>query len=322
VTRTILALAALFSVTVSVGAAIAEKYPEAPVKIVVAFPAGGGIDMLARAMARKLGDGLGQQFIVDNKPGATGQIGTLAVARAKADGYTLLLGASSTHVVSPHVTAHLPYDPLKDFAPITMVARAHNVLVVHPSVPVGNVRELIAYAKAHPGTLTFGSSGTGSNLHLAGELLKMMAGIDMLHVPYKGSAQAMTDLLGGQISVMIDNMPVALPHIRAGKLKVLGIASPDRVAELPDVPTVSETVPGFSVIAWGALLAPAHTPREIVETLNAQAVKALRSPEVVEGFAKQGFVASPTTPEELGTFMRSEFDKWRRVVKEAGIKTE
>jgi tripartite-type tricarboxylate transporter receptor subunit TctC len=296
-------------------------YPDKPIRMVVPFPPGGALDVLGRQVADKMAQNMKAQFVIENRPGATGHVGGEAVARAAPDGYTILFGASSTHAVSPNVLKGLRYDAIEDFAPVALAATVHNVLVVHPSVPAGNVREFLDYARANPGKLSFGSTGVGSNLHLAGELLKLMGRIDMVHVPYS-SPQVMPDMLSGRIQVMIDNLPPTIQHIKSGKLKVLGIASPDLVADLPGVPLVSDTVPGFSVIAWGVMLAPRGTPRAIVERLNAEVKAAVESQEVREAFAKLGFVPAWRTPDATLQFMRTESAKWKRVVTEANIKVE
>jgi tripartite-type tricarboxylate transporter receptor subunit TctC len=314
-------LAALVAVTAWLSPAMAQTYPDRPVRIIVPFPAGSALDAMARVTADKLKDSLGQPFLVENRPGVTGHIGGEAAARAKPDGYTILVGASSTHVVSPHVMKGLRYDPIGDFAPVSLLARVPNILVVHPSLPVSSVAELIAHARANPGKLTFGSPGVGGNLHLAGELLKSMAGIDMLHVPYTGT-QIYADFVSGRFDLMIDNMTTAIPNVKAGKLRVIAIASPDRVPELPGVPTIAETVPGYSVISWAVILAPAGTPKDVLGKLNAEAGKVLRSADVKLSFANFGFTAEPTTPAETERFMRSEYAKWGKVVKDANIRIE
>ncbi len=297
------------------------SYPDKPIRMVVPFPPGGALDVLGRQVADRMARNMNAQFVIENRPGATGHVGGEAVARAVADGYTMLFGASSTHAVSPNVLKDLKYNAIEDFAPISLAATVHNVLVVHPSVPAGNVREFIDYARANPGKLSFGSSGVGSNLHLAGELLKLTGKFDMVHVPYS-SPQVMPDLLSGRIQVMVDNLPPTIQHIKAGKLKVLGVASPDLIPDLPGVPLVSDTVPGFSVIAWGVMLAPKGTPRPIVERLSGEVKKAVESVEVREAFSKLGFIPAWRNPEATQEFMRNESAKWKRVVTEANIKVE
>jgi tripartite-type tricarboxylate transporter receptor subunit TctC len=314
----VLALACLAAAP---GTCAQGAWPERPVRLVVPFPPGGALDALARQVADRVARNMNAQFVVENRPGATGHVGGEAVARSNPDGYTLLFGASSTHAVSPNVLKDLKYNPVEDFAPVALAATVHNVLVVHPSVPANNVRELIDHARANPGRLSFGSSGVGSNLHLAGELLKLTGKFDMVHVPYS-SPQLMPDLLAGRIQVMVENLPPVVQHIRAGKLRVLGVASPDPIPDLPGVPPVSDTIPGFSVTAWGVMLAPKGTPRSIVERLNTEVKKAVESAEVREVFAKLGFIPAWRNPEATLEFMRAESAKWKRVVTEANIKVE
>jgi tripartite-type tricarboxylate transporter receptor subunit TctC len=241
------------------------------------------------------------------------------VARAKPDGHTLIFGASTTHAVSPHILTDIKYKPVDDFDPITLVARVHNVLVVHPDLPVKSVKELIEHAKANPDKLSFGSTGIGSNLHLGMELFKIMTGVKMQHVPYN-SAALQVDLIAGRIQLLLDNMPVAVPNVRAGKVRALGVASLERQPELPDVPTIADTLPGYQVGAWGVLMAPKGTPQAIIATLNQAVHRALAQAEVREGFLKQSFHPAPMTPAETGAFVRAEFEKWGKVVKDADIK--
>ncbi|MBL8384012.1 MAG: tripartite tricarboxylate transporter substrate binding protein [Burkholderiales bacterium] len=303
------------------GATAQGSYPDRPIRMVVPFPPGGALDVLGRQVADRMAKNMNAQFVIENRPGATGHVGGEAVAKAVPDGYTILFGASSTHAVSPNVLKGLKYDAIEDFAPISLAATVHNVLVVHPSVPAGNVREFIDHARANPGKLSFGSSGVGSNLHLAGELLKLTGKFDMVHVPYS-SPQVIPDLLSGRIQVMVDNLPPVIQHIRAGKLKALGVASPDPIPDLPGLPLVSDTVPGFSVIAWGVMLAPKGTPRPIIERLNAEMKKAIESAEVREAFARLGFIPAWRTPDATLEFMRNESAKWKRVVTEANIRVD
>jgi tripartite-type tricarboxylate transporter receptor subunit TctC len=297
------------------------NYPERPIRMVVPFPPGGALDVLGRQVAERMAKNMNAQFVIENRPGATGHVGGEAVAKAAADGYTMLFGASSTHAVSPNVLKDIKYNPIEDFAPISLAATVHNVLVVHPSVPANSVKEFIDYARANPGKLSFGSSGVGSNLHLAGELLKLTGRFDMVHVPYS-SPQVIPDLLSGRIQVMVDNLPPVIQHIRAGKLKAIGVASPDPIPDLPGLALVSDTVPGFSVIAWGVMLAPKATPRPIIARLNEEMKKAVESVEVREAFARLGFIPAWRTPEATLEFMRGESAKWKRVVTEANIKVD
>jgi tripartite-type tricarboxylate transporter receptor subunit TctC len=298
-------------------------FPSKPIRIVVPFPAGGTTDILARAVAQKLTDTLGQTVVVDNRPGAAGNIGAELVAKSPPDGYTLLMGTVGTHAINASLYAKMPYDHVKDFAPVILVAGVPNVLVVHPSVPANNVQELIAYIKANPGKVNFASSGSGTSIHLAGELFKTMAGLSMTHVPYKGSAPAVTDLIGGQVQLMFDNLPSALPQIKAGKLRALAVTSAQRASALPDVPTVAEAgLPGFDATSWFGLLAPAGTPKDVVAKLNAEVAKWLASTEAREKLAAQGAIAAGQSPEDFTRHIAAETAKWQKVVKESGAKVD
>lgn len=310
---------ALFVMTSVLGAASAQAYPDKPIRMVVPFPAGGTTDILARAVAQKLSESLGQQMIVDNKPGAGGNIGAQEVARAAPDGYTLVMGTVGTHAINPSLYKKMPYDHVKDFAPVSLVASVPNLLVVHPSVPVNSVKELIAYVKANPGKLNFASSGNGTSIHLSGELFKTMTGVQMTHVPYKGSAPAVTDLLGGQVQLMFDNMPSALPHAKGGKLKPLAVTAAKRFPGTPDIPTIAEAgVPGYEASSWFGVLAPAGTPKEIVNKLSTEIAKALKTPEMTKRLEEQGAQAVGSTPEEFAAHIKAETAKWAKVVKESG----
>ncbi|WP_395714346.1 Bug family tripartite tricarboxylate transporter substrate binding protein [Reyranella sp.] len=299
--------------------AVAQSYPTQPVRVVVPGPAGNALDALARLMCDAMAKRLGVNFIVENKPGASGHIGGEFVARAKPDGYTLIFGSSTTHAVSPHILTELKYKPVDDFEPITLAAKVANVLVCYPGLPVKTISDLVAYAKANPGKLSFGSTGIGSNLHLGMELFMIMTGTSMQHVPYS-SAALQLDLIAGRIQLLLDNMPVAVPNIRADKVRALGVASLQRQPELPDVPPIADTVPGFEVGAWGVLMAPKGTPTAIINTLNQAVRTALALPEVRDGFLRQSFHPAPMTPAETATFLRGEYDKWAKVVREANIK--
>ncbi len=319
----IAAAAAFAALSAAPFAGAQATYPTKPLRIVVPFPAGGTTDILARAVAQKLSETLGQPAVVDNRPGAGGNIGAELVAKAPPDGHTLLMGTVGTHAINASLYAKMPYDHVRDFAPIILVAGVPNVLVVHPSVPVNNVQELIAYAKANPGKLNFASSGSGTSIHLSGELFKTMAGVQMAHVPYKGSAPAVTDLLGGQVQLMFDNLPSALPHIKAGKLKALAVTSATRAATLPDVPTIAESgLAGFDATSWFGLLAPAGTPQPIIARLNSEVAKWLASAEAKEKMAALG--ANPTghATDEFVRHIAAETSKWAKVVKESGAKVD
>jgi tripartite-type tricarboxylate transporter receptor subunit TctC len=301
----------------------APAYPTKPVRIVVPFPAGGATDILARAVAQKLSDTWGQAFVVDNRPGAGGNIGSELVAKSAPDGYTLEMGTVGTHAINASLYAKMPYDHVKDFAPIILVAGVPNVLVVHPSVPVNSVQELVAYAKANPGKLNFASSGSGTSIHLSGELFKVMAGVQMTHVPYKGSAPALSDLLGGQVQLMFDNLPPSLPQIKAGKLRALGVTSVARAPALPDTPTIAESgLPGFDASSWFGLLAPAGTPPAVIAKLNTEIAKWLVTPEAREKLIAIGANIAGGTPEDFARHIQAETAKWAKVVKESGAKVD
>jgi len=320
VSRALGALAAAFAF-----AAWAQApYPNHPVRIVVPFPAGGTTDILAREVAQTLSQSLGQPFVVDNRPGAGGNIGSDIVAKAAPDGYTLLMGTVGTHAINPSLYAKMPYDHVKDFAPVILVAGVPNVLEINPSLPVNSVQELIAYTKANPGKINFASSGSGTSIHLSGELFKTMTGVQITHVPYKGSAPALQDLVGGQVQIMFDNLPSSLALIKAGKLKPLAVTSAARSTALPDVPTVAESgLPGFEASSWFGLLAPAGTPKDVVAKLNANVAKWLATPEAKEKLAAQGAIAaSGLTPDDFAKHIATETTKWAKVVKESGAKVE
>ena len=305
------------------GAALAQPYPSQPIKLIVPFTPGGTTDILARTVGQKLGEALKQPVIVENKPGAGGNIGADAVAKAKPDGYTLVMGTIGTQAINASLYAKMPYDAARDFAPITLVAIVPNMLVVHPSVAAKSVAELVQLAKSKPGELNFASSSTGGSPHLSGEMFKQMTGANIVHVPYKGSAPAVTDLLGGQVSMMFDNMPSVLPHVKAGKLRALGVTSARRSPAAPDIPTIAESgVPGYEVDSWFGILAPAGTPKEIVAKLNAEIVKILQRPEVRERLAEQGAVPVGDTPDQFAEHIRRETAKWARVVKASGAKVD
>ena len=302
------------------GSAAAQgSWPSKPITIIVPFSAGGTTDILARVVGQSLGTELGQTVIIDNRPGAGGNIGAAAVARAAPDGYTLLMGTVGTHAINEALYKKMPFEPQKDFAPLTRVALVPNVLVVPVALPYKTVSEIIAAAKSQPGKMTYASSGTGTSIHLSGELFKSMTGTDIIHIPYKGSAPAMTDLLGGQVMMMFDNLPSAIQHIRSGKLRAIAVTSGKRAPELPDVPTIAESgVKGFEATSWFGMFAPAGTPPEVVAKLNTAIVKLLGSPEVKKRLSEQGAEPHPEKPEQFAAFIRSEATKWGKVVKESG----
>ena len=303
------------------GSALAQSYPNRPIHIVAPFPAGGGYDFLSRLMAPEMTKSLGQPVIVENKSGANGNIGTDAVAKSPADGYTLLMGGNSPLALNVSLYK-LPYDPVKDFAPISRVATQPNLLAAHPKVPVKSVAELVQYAKANPGKLTYGSAGNGSPQHLAAELLKQMAGIDMLHVPYKGAAPNAAALLAGEVSIAFNIILLPLPQVQAGKLTGLAVASARRSPLAPEIPTMTELGYPIDIDTWYGLLAPAGTPPEIVEKLNAEAVRILNLPELKERTKSQGIELGSSTPQEFGAFLKADIVKWSKAIRETGIRID
>jgi tripartite-type tricarboxylate transporter receptor subunit TctC len=301
-------------------AASAQGYPARPITVIAGFAAGGSVDTVARIVAKRLADNLGQNVLVDNKPGAGGVVATQQVARSAPDGYTILLAAVGSLAVSPHLVAKIGYDPLRDLAPITMAVVFSNVIVVHPSFPAKTLAEFVAAAKASPGKITYGSSGIGGTGHLAGALFALTAGIDIVHVPYKGGAPAMQDLLGGQIPVVFGTPVTSVPHVKSGKIRALATTGTARATVMPDVPTVAESgYPGFQAINWYGYVAPARTPKDVIARLNRELVQVLNAPEVREQLDQQGVEAKTSTPEELAKFMESELATWGRVVKAAKI---
>lgn len=297
----------------------AQSFPSKPITIVSAFAPGGTIDFLGRLMMHRVGENTGWRFVLESKAGANGHIGTEYAAKAAPDGYTLIIGSPGPMVVAAILNPKLPYQPQKDFAPVTMGTQISNLLVVSPTLPVNSVADLIAMAKAQPGKLTYASSGVGSSLHLAGELLKLLAKVDILHVPYKGTAPAVADVVGGQTSMLFSD-PSALPLVKAGKLRALAQSTAKRSASMPDVPTVAESgLPGFEVVNWYAFFAPAGTPEPVVARLNAELVKALNSPDVKSRLIGAGQDPSPGTPQQLGTLLKDDIALWTRVVQAAKI---
>jgi tripartite-type tricarboxylate transporter receptor subunit TctC len=300
-----------------------DGYPSKPIRLIVPFAAGGSADVVGRLMAEELRGVLGQPVVVENRPGAGGNIAGDFVARAPADGYTLLLAAAGPIVVNPSLYARMSFDPAKDLAPVTLLTRDHNLMAVPPSVPVRTVREFIAYAKARPTQVSFGSPGNGTPAHLGGELFNQVAGTTMTHVPYKGSAPAVTDLVAGQITVMIDNMPALLPHVRAGRLRALGVASEARASGAPDIPTVAESgLPGFAVTAWKGLMAPAATPKPIIARLHEASVRALAKPAVRKRLVDLGAEPVGTTPTAFAALIAQETVAWGALVKSTGARVD
>lgn len=305
------------------GAACAQTYPAKPVRWVVPFPPGGGTDLISRVIAAELAKLWGVQVVADNRPGGGGTLGLGIAAKTPADGYTIVLGQASNIAVAPGLYAKLPYDPVRDLQPITQVIATPIVIVSHPSFPAKNAKELVAYARARPGAITFGSPGNGTIGHLSLEMLKSMAKIDLLHIPYKGASLAITELIGGQIVIYGSSMPPALPLVNAGKLRALGVTSAKRLAPLPAVPTVAESgVGGYEAVNWYGVLTPAGTPKEVVAKLHADVVRVLKQADVQERFRGEGGDIVGNTPEEFAAFIRKEVPKWSAVVKDAGVKVD
>ena len=313
-----LLLSALTATTAT--SALAQGFPNKPVRMVVTFPAGGAPDILSRLFADKAQ--LGQPVVVDNVPGAGGNIGADRVAKAAPDGHTLVMGTVGTHSINGALYSKMPYDMVKDFAPVGHVASAPNLLVVTNSLPVKNVAELITYMKANPNKLSFGSPGIGTSVHVSGELFKSLTGTTMQHVPYKGRQFAIPDLVGGQIQVMFDNMPSALPMAKEGKIRALAQTTEKRSPAAPDVPTVAETVPGFEATTWFAVFAPAGTPKDVVAKINAEMQRVFKLPDVVEKMKALGLEPWISTPEELAKYQATEMVKWAKVVKDSGAKAD
>jgi len=301
----------------------AQSYPSRPVRFLVPAPPGGAPDALARMVGQGMGEKLGQTFVIDNRAGGNGIIGSELGARAAPDGYTVVMGYAGPFSINPSLYAKLPYDPVKDFAPITLIATGDNVLVTHPSLPVRSVKELVAMAKAKPGQLTYASGGTGQSSHLSMELLALMAGIRMVHIPYKGAGPAMADVIGGQVSMQFLAPPPAIPQINAGKLRGLAVSGSKRSAALPDIPTVAESgLPGYEVLTWYGAFAPARTPPEILRTLNREMVRVLQPNEMRDQLRRHGLEAGAMSADEFGRYLAGEIAKWRKVVVEAKIKIE
>jgi tripartite-type tricarboxylate transporter receptor subunit TctC len=303
------------------GNALAQNYPNRPIRIVVVSTPGGSVDTMARVVGPKLAERWGQQVIVDNRPGAGGAIAAELVARSPADGYTLIMGTVASLATNVSLRKSLPYDPVRDFAPITLVATQNLMLLIHPSIPAKSVKELVALAKRQPGQLSFASAGNGTGGHLSGELFKLLAGIDMLHVPYKGVAPALIDVISGQVSMTFASILSGHPHARSGKLRALAVTGAKRSPAVPELPTMIEAgVKGYESATWYGLLAPAGTPPDIVAKLNAEVVAILKQPETHERLSKEGADPVGNTPAEFGKFIRSEIAKWGKVIKAAGIK--
>jgi len=318
--RTALLIACLFAATTFVHA---QNYPLRPLRMIVPTAPGGGTDFTGRLVAAKLSESLGQQVVVENRGGGGGSVGADNAAKSTPDGYTLLLGSIATHAVNPALYKKLPYDHLKDFAPVSLIGTVPNAMVVHPSVPVKSMQEFISYAKANPGKINYGSSGVGSPPHLSMELLRSMTSINLVHVPYKGAGPALADLLGGQVQAMCTSLAGLINFIKSGRVRALGVTTAKRNPQLPEVPTIVESgVPGYEVTIWYAVFAPVATPKAIVQKLNAEMVKALNAPEMKERMALQGMDPAPSTPAELAAFVKAETVKWAKAAKDSGATAE
>jgi tripartite-type tricarboxylate transporter receptor subunit TctC len=321
--RTALALAMVAASALALGtAAQAQEFPDRTITLVVPFAAGGSTDVVSRIIGQKMSDDLGQQIVVENIAGAGGNLGADRVARADPDGYTILMGTVATHALNPLILKTKPYDPEKDFSPVSLLVLVPNVLVVNPELPAKNVAELVALLKAAPDQYSYASSGNGTPLHLSGELFKKLAGVSMQHVPYKGSGPALNDVIGNQVPIMFDNLPSSSGHIKSGTLRALGVTTKERAASFPDVPTIAETIPGYETYTWNALFAPAGTPKEVVDRLNAAAKKALADPAVAERMKEFSATIVASTPEELGTHVTAELAKWGPIVKDANVQLD
>jgi tripartite-type tricarboxylate transporter receptor subunit TctC len=320
--RLVVALAHALAIgLVTTGTALAQAYPAKPVRLIIPFPPGGSADTIARLLAQEMSKSLGQPVVAENRPGAGGNIGVDGVAKSPPDGYTIGLAAAGALVINQHLMGKLPYDPVKDLAPVSKLADIPIVVAVANATPAGSVQELITAAKAKPGALSFGSAGNGTAMHLSGELFKQMAGVDMTHVPYKGSAPAVTDLVSGQLPVAFVDLASALPQIRAGKVKGLAVASSKRTITAPDLPTIAEAgVPGYDAVGWFGLVAPAGTPPDVVAKLNAETVRIMALPEVRDRALATGAEPATGTPDEFVAFIAAEIPKWERVVKASGAK--
>ena len=308
---------------IGASAALAQPYPSKPLRLIVPFPPGGSADILARTIGQKMSDGLGQTVVIDNRPGAGTAIGAEATAKAAPDGYTIMIGTVSSHAINPSLNTKLAYDPIRDFTPISPVASIPFALLVHPSLPAKNVDELIAIARAKPGVLNFSSAGNGTSNHLAGELFKSMARIDLVHIPHKGSAPALNDLLAGQVNMMFDLVLTAAPHVKAGTVRAVAVTGRQRSSVLPDVPTIAESrLAGYEVNAWFGMFAPANLPAAVTQRLNAEIVRVMQLADVRERLASQGAEPMSGSPEAFADYVRAELAKWSAVVKTAGMRSE
>ncbi len=301
----------------------AQNYPSKSIRWIAPFPPGGGTDLISRTLAQKLSEAWGQQVLVDNRPGGGGTIGLAVAAKSPADGYNVVLGQLANVGIAPALYSKLPYDPVRDLAPVTLVLSAPLILVAHPSLPANNVRELIALARAKPELITFGSPGNGTTGHLAAEMIKSATGVKMTHIPYKGASPAITDLMGGQIAIYVSTIPPALPLIKSGRLKALGVTSAKRSPALPDVPTISESgLPGYEVTNWYGVMVPAGVPKDILGKLHTEIVRILKLPDVQKRFQGEGGTVAPDTPEQFAAFIKSEIAKWGKAVKDSGARVD
>jgi tripartite-type tricarboxylate transporter receptor subunit TctC len=321
-TRTFCAVAVFACVAVS-GGVCAQAYPSKPIRWIVPFPPGGGTDVISRTLAQKLTESWGQQVIADNRPGSGGTIGLAAAAKLPADGYNIVLGQLANVAIAPALYAKLPYDPVKDFTPVTLALKSPLILVAHPSFPAKNVKELIAVAKAKPDSVTFGSPGNGTTGHLGTEIIKTAGRVKMTHIPYKGASPAFTGLLGGEIAVYMSSIQPAIPMLKAGRVKALGVTSAKRIAGLPDVPTISETgLPGYEVTNWYGVMVPAGVPKDVLAKLHGELARILKLPDVQQRFQAEGGDTTPDTPEQFAAFIKTEIAKWDKAVRESGAKID
>ncbi len=313
----------LSGLLLSAPAALAQSFPNKAIRLICPFPPGGAVDIASRAIAQELAKNLGQPVTVDNKPGAGGNIGGAEAARANPDGYTIFMTTSGIQAINPALYAKMPFDPNKDLTPITALVSLNNVLVLHPSVKANSVQEVIALAKSQPGAINYASSGSGTSIHMSGEMFKSLANVNMTHIPYKGSAPAITDLLGGQVMMMFDNIPSAIPHIKSGKLKALATTGAKRDPLLPDLPTLAEAgVAGYESGVWFGLSVPANTPRDVIMKLNAEAIKGTKSPEFIKRMTELGYIIMGTSPETMAEMNKAEVQRWGPIVKASGAKAD
>jgi tripartite-type tricarboxylate transporter receptor subunit TctC len=314
---------AMLALGLASGAALAQSYPSKPIRWIAPFPPGGGTDVISRTIAQKLTEAWGQQVIVENRPGSGGTIGLATAAKSAPDGYTVVLGQLANMGIAPGLYAKLPYDPVRDLAPVSLVLSAPLILVAHPSLPAKNTKELLALARAKPDSITFGSPGNGTTGHLAAEMIKSTTGVKMTHVPYKGASPAITGLLGGEIAIYVSTIPPALPMMKAGRLKALGVTSTKRTATLPDVPTISESgLPGYEVTNWYGVMLPAGVSKDLIARLNAEVARILRLPDVQQRFQGEGGDVAPNTPEQFAAFIKSEIAKWDKAIKASGARVD